>query len=445
MNKKLNIILYKEFKDLDFQIFVLKNNNYKLFNYIITHKKSYYKTFYINKKNGTKREINQPLKQLFEIQKQISLYLLIKRKNINVSHGFEINRSILSNAKSHTNKNIVVNFDLKNFFLNISKERIKMILESKFNLYGNEVEKIAELLTYNNYLPQGSPSSPILSNYVCEELDKELNEFCQKNGIIYTRYADDLTFSFDDKRLNDIKINSIREIIIKHDFLINERKFKCFYKNKRQIVTGLTVNEKVNVSKKFYKLLRAIIYNWENKGDNFTQKKISEIYDKNSNFAIVIKSWLNFFGFIKGFENSQYIRLKDKFNKIIINSQDPNIKSIGILNSKKENKRDKKISLSSSIILDEKYEISIKFAKQFFENFKNLNELKPNFYDYFKFAYEQVGNEKIELIFDKLVYGWTQNNYEFHEKFSFEDIYRKKESNISKKVILEILKIINNK
>ena len=110
-----------------------------------------------------------------------------------------------------------------------------------------EAEIVAEILTFRNILPQGAPSSPIISNYVCEKLDKELHKFCKSFNIIYSRYADDLTFSFAFKKLPKHIVKDIYSIIKKHEFKINAQKTRYFYRNRRQVVTGLVVNEKVNV------------------------------------------------------------------------------------------------------------------------------------------------------------------------------------------------------
>ncbi|WP_242157368.1 reverse transcriptase family protein [Aestuariivivens sediminis] len=280
----------------------------------MTNKNSYYKTYTLPKKNGGFREINQPLNKLFDIQKEFSKYFIIKRGNYNeISHGFELEKSIFTNAQKHTNKKIVLNIDLEDYFLNITKEQVSKVILEKFNLTDFEANYFADLFTINNHLPQGSPTSPILSNFVCDELDKKLRKYCKRFNITYTRYADDLTFSFHFDKLPIIQITEIILIIEDLKFKVNRKKFRWFYQNKRQIVTGLVVNKKVNVKREFYKNIRATLWNWEHKGLEWSLEEFSKKYPKRKSFNKTVKGWIDYIGFIKGKEHKYYTELNAKF------------------------------------------------------------------------------------------------------------------------------------
>ena len=289
---------------------------------ILSKKNNQYKTFSIPKKSGGKRIINQPLGELFTIQKEISLLLLINKLDIvDVSHAFESKKSIVTNALKHVNKKIVLNIDFKDFFTNITKADIFNALILIYNISEDNLNKICELLTYNNSLPTGSPSSPVLSNYVCNNIDIELNRYCEENKfntIEYTRYADDLTFSFTEKSNLQYHLIRILSVIQENNFIINHKKVRFFYSNKRQVVTGLVVNEKVNVSRNFYKNLRAILYNWQNMGYEITSKSFYSKYPNRKDFITTISGWVNFYGQVKGKNDSKYTEFREMFNLLYL-------------------------------------------------------------------------------------------------------------------------------
>ncbi len=317
MDIKLYKILITKYRSKDLDVFFNEVASESMIDFILTRKDSYYKTFNIKKKNGSFRTINEPLNQLFTIQKEFSLFFLINRSKNENSHGFELNKSIITNANKHVNKKIVLNIDLENFFFNISTSRIVEFLIKKFNVSEIKATKIANLLTYKNSLPQGSPSSPIISNFICEKLDIELYKYCKQFNITYTRYADDMSFSFNFNKLPKFQVQNIISIIEQNDFKINKKKYRYYYRNTKQIVTGLVVNDKVNVKREFYKNLRAILYNWNNKGIVVAQNKFFEKYGENKNFILTVEGWINFLGHVKGKDSNKFLILKTLFKKLV--------------------------------------------------------------------------------------------------------------------------------
>jgi hypothetical protein len=231
-----------------------------------------YKQIYIpKKKSSNKRIISIPPKLIQHLLGVHflplfnDLYNLLKPNNV---YGYvnnikrETNScNIKFNAEKHISNDWVLNFDLLNFFSSIKKEKIINLYSSApFSLSADEAITLANLTTHDGELPIGACTSPILSNLVFIKLDKELNELSVKNNLVYTRYSDDLTFSSKSKP-SHIIINSIVSAIARHGYEINYKKYNLKSKNERQEVTGLVVNQKLNVKREYYKLLEAVLYN----------------------------------------------------------------------------------------------------------------------------------------------------------------------------------------
>lgn len=248
----------------------------KTLTYILYIKKTdnLYTTFTIPKKNGGLREINAPYGNLKIIQTKLSKALveyqdnvrLENKMNANFSHAFEKNKSFITNAKNHRNKRYVLNIDLEDFFGSFHFGRVRgYFMKNKYFELSKEVSTvIAQIACYNGKLPQGSPSSPIITNMICEILDYKIYQISKKFKLNYTRYADDLTFSTNDIHFitkYDDFYNELSNIIIHSGFKINEQKKRLQFNDSRQEVTGLIVNKKVNVQRNYYKETRAMAHN----------------------------------------------------------------------------------------------------------------------------------------------------------------------------------------
>ncbi|MGV3265646.1 retron Ec67 family RNA-directed DNA polymerase/endonuclease [Cytobacillus pseudoceanisediminis] len=229
-----------------------------------------YTSFEIPKKSGGVRKINAPLEELKDIQRKLAeaLYKHEKKKcekKNNISHAFEKNKSIITNAKIHRNKRLVLNIDLENFFESIHFGRVRgfFIKNNNFLLPSEVATVIAQLSCYDGKLPQGAPSSPIISNLICEILDHRLLKIAKKYKLNYTRYADDLTFSTNDKNFLGLQTEFYKKIsneLIRAGFKINEEKKRLQLRDSRQVVTGLVVNKKINVNRAYYKETRAMAH-----------------------------------------------------------------------------------------------------------------------------------------------------------------------------------------
>jgi len=163
------------------------NDNKKMFEWslhLIRNKK--YKHKQITKKNGTKRKLSIPPIQVKVTQKKLSNLLYQIYNPPKPIHGFvktndELSRGIYTNAQMHIKKNIVMNIDIADFFDTINFGRVRgLFLANPFGLDEKLATKFAQLIIYNNKLPQGAPTSPIVSNLICRRMDHELINFAKK-------------------------------------------------------------------------------------------------------------------------------------------------------------------------------------------------------------------------------------------------------------------------
>jgi RNA-directed DNA polymerase len=208
------------------------------------HSKYFYRDFEILKKNGNKRQISEPLPSLKEIQHWILKNILYKRPVSPFAKAYKPNVSLIENLRFHKNQPKVFTLDLENFFPSITIESVEKVF---FSLgYTKAVsDLLSRLCTRDGSLPQGAPTSPYLSNLIFEDADTNISEYCVKQKIRYTRYADDLSFSgdFDENELLD----KVTEAVAKLNFKINTSKTKLMTANQRQTVTGIVVNQKLQV------------------------------------------------------------------------------------------------------------------------------------------------------------------------------------------------------
>ncbi|MGQ8874553.1 retron St85 family RNA-directed DNA polymerase [Paenibacillus sp. TSA_86.1] len=232
----------------------------------------FYKNVQIPKKKiGQYRNISVPTEGLKYVQRWILDNVLY---NVGVSEattGFVKGKSIVHNARNHVGKECVINMDLKDFFPNIKFDSIFRIF--KYYGYTNEVSFVlSKLCSFNNFLPQGAPTSPFISNIVSYKLDDRFMKLSKSIGADYSRYADDLTISGPKYIINYLSI--FKRIIHEENFYINDSKTRVQYSNKRQEVTGLVVNENITVPMETKKYLRQQIYYCKKYGVNSHMRRI---------------------------------------------------------------------------------------------------------------------------------------------------------------------------
>lgn len=341
-----------------------------------------YNTFNISKKSGGQRTIHAPNQFLKKKQRVLSYILQCVYNPSNSAYGFVRNKSIVDNSRVHLGNYYIFNTDLEHFFPSIDQPRVWKCLQLPpfelnsdsssntcrlkiANIIANiscvelEVErqdsKGEKIKVLKDVLPQGAPTSPILTNVVCKRLDYLLVGLAKRFGLKYSRYADDITFS----SLHNVYqkdsqfLKELKRIIIDQGFMMNEAKTRLQVNGMKKEVTGLVVNEKLNVHKRYIKQLRMWLYYWERYG----YEKASEIFlkdyqkDKGHNevneiisFKNVLYGKLNFLKMVKGVEDKTYIKLKNRYVQLA--------KELKIKLKIEERKRDEKRYLELKKVVD---------------------------------------------------------------------------------------------
>lgn len=227
------------------------------------HPDQYYQSFTIPKKTGGVRTIDASTGDLKSVQKKLAEHLSGAYSNNNISHAFKKGKSIITNAKSHRNKKFILTIDLNDFFHQFHFGRVRGFFAKNrnFKMPISLATIIAQLTCYKGCLPQGTPSSPVITNLICEILDTHICSIAKKYRVNYTRYADDMTFSTNDPQFQNNSDKFLQEIekeLNRSGFSINKKKTRLTYRTNRQSVTGLIVNKKINVNRTFYKNTRAM-------------------------------------------------------------------------------------------------------------------------------------------------------------------------------------------
>ncbi|WP_220025589.1 reverse transcriptase domain-containing protein [Idiomarina fontislapidosi] len=252
----------------------LLDTNYEALGSFLYSKRKLYRSFEIPKKSGGMREITTPIKPLKEIQRKLKPLIEPYTSHREAAHGFIEGKSIVSNASRHVRKNFVFNLDLLDFFGSINFGRVKRLFESApFNLPAKVATVVAQIVCFDNQLPQGAPTSPLISNLIAFKLDGNLTALARRAGVNYSRYADDLTFSSNSLNLlknhgiltidesAQVKVGKdLKNIIKANGFDINVNKTRLQGRGQHQGVTGITVNRKVNVTRSFVRKTASILY-----------------------------------------------------------------------------------------------------------------------------------------------------------------------------------------
>ncbi len=247
---------------------------------IISQPEKFYYNFYITKKSGGKRQINVPNSALSLCQEFIKDNILNSIKIHDSANGFASSKSIITNAKLHVEQEMVLNIDLKDFFPSINSKKVFYVFNNLCG-YDNDLSYcLTKLVMYNGGLPQGACTSPIISNIVSYKLDLRLSGLAKKIGVVYSRYADDITFSGDRAIVNNNLLKLITQIVEECGYAINNKKTRFQSSGRRQEVTGLIVNNSnISVPKKYIKEIRQELYYISKFGMDDHRKK-KHIYNK---------------------------------------------------------------------------------------------------------------------------------------------------------------------
>ncbi|MEM9822170.1 MAG: reverse transcriptase family protein [Bacteroidota bacterium] len=282
---------------------------------------SHYHRFYMAKKSGGKRLISAPMPLMKTAQYWIVEQILDKVPVHEAAHGFTKNRSILSNAQPHVGQDLVVNLDFKNFFPTIDFARVKGVFRQLG--YSNQVATILGAICTEpdqdkvtldgrsyyvakgeRHLPQGAPSSPVLTNILCYKLDKRLAGLAQKYGFQYTRYADDLSFSASNEAVENLTplLWAIRKITKAEGFELHPDKLRIMRKGSRQEVTGLIVNEAIGIERKKLRAFRALLHQIKQTGWSGKQ------WGNTDNIYAAVWGYANFIAMVKPERGSKLLR-----------------------------------------------------------------------------------------------------------------------------------------
>lgn len=221
--------------------------------------KSFYASFERPKKSGKgTRSICAPAPELKRVQRRIKSALLDNVELHPGCTGFRPGMSIVDNATIHAGSRFVLNMDIKDFFQSIHTARVAGLFAS-FG-YSEDVSiLLSKLCCFRNQVPQGAPSSPAIANLICHKLDRRLSGLAKSKGFKYSRYCDDVTIS-GDNLIGAAFIEMIKFILQEEGFTVNPDKTRLFTRRSCQIVTGLTVNSKVNIPRRKRRKIRAIFH-----------------------------------------------------------------------------------------------------------------------------------------------------------------------------------------
>lgn len=256
-----------------------------------------YTTFKVAKRSSGYRTLAAPSHNLKLIQRRVLSLLTPYYSPIDSVHGIA-KKGVVKNASVHLKTPSVLHIDLQDFFPSVSAGRIWGLFKgsSSFEFAPGVAKALCNITTYQEQLPQGAPTSPLLANMVCWRLDKRLRLFSNTHNMNYTRYFDDMTFSLKEttssfekcgivKYPNRYELRSdspLRRIIEEEGFLINESKLRIQSAHRAQYVTGVKVNQKLNVDRRYIKRIRAILHDWDKNGYKVAENKFIAKYGANS-------------------------------------------------------------------------------------------------------------------------------------------------------------------
>lgn len=219
-----------------------------------------YLTYRLPKRAGGSRIITAPDEKLKRLQRRFLENGFDELPLHPAAHGFRKGHSIVSNAREHTGRNMVVRADISSFFPSTGYGRVlracRLLADGTFS--EGAVRLVAEICCYGGALPTGAPTSPVIGNLVLKSVDAALDTMSRRYGITYTRYADDLTFSGDGEVQKILPF--VRKVLADCGFRTDPKKEHIFRKGRRQVVTGLVVNQNAHVPRRIRRRLRAAVH-----------------------------------------------------------------------------------------------------------------------------------------------------------------------------------------
>ena len=248
------MIVYHELASIERDLGFAAKTLYALSNNLEKH----YHNVLIPKSDGSKRKLSVPDFILKTVQRSIADNILVQYPVSRYAKAYKVGSNVQQNAQPHVGKKKILKLDIEGFFDHVLYSQVKDIVfcKEKFS------EPIRILLTmlcyYKESLPQGAPTSPAITNIILHDFDEKVGAFCNEKNIAYTRYCDDMTFSgdFDEREV----IVFVKEELFGFGLFLKNRKTVVVPSTKRQTVTGIVVNEKLNIAKEYKKNIRQEMY-----------------------------------------------------------------------------------------------------------------------------------------------------------------------------------------
>ncbi|MFT3864183.1 MAG: reverse transcriptase domain-containing protein [Solirubrobacterales bacterium] len=305
-----------------------------------------YRHFEVQRKNGKPRLIAAPIPPLKQIQRSLADSFTASYRPPPHVHGFTRGRSPITNASVHVGQRWVFAIDLETFFPSITRKRVRGLFESWPFEYPTEVAiLLARLCCFRDALPQGAPTSPIISNFICRGMDRDLGRLAMKHRCYFSRYADDLVFSTDRSEFptgiasyetgKALPSAALEAIVDRAGFKINERKTRMQVSFQRQLVTGLVVNEKTNVSRRYIRGLRAVLYIWKRYGRVEAARSLRRASPDSNwppgkplpSLEAVVRGRVQYVGSVRGWDDPAYRRLAQKLSECDAHFRPPTVVS----------------------------------------------------------------------------------------------------------------------
>jgi S1-C subfamily serine protease len=298
-------------------------------NLIAARKYSQYSIFTRRKRKGGTRLLSAPNSRLKYLQQRIAELLAEIYKPRNSVHGFIRGKSALTNAKEHLGRGQIVKLDLKDFFGQINSRRVLGLLKA-IGISGEVSLVIVRICLLADSLPQGAPSSPVLSNMISFRLDNSLLHYARENRLRYTRYADDIVFSSHGgsralsskpdrsyKKLAPEDLNpKLLQILCDEDFELNKEKIYFMGPAARRAVTGYIINEFPNVPRRHVRRVRATLHNIERNGYDREQINFANQTGSIKSLKRSLRGQIEWIGATKGLSDPVYRRYATDYNRI---------------------------------------------------------------------------------------------------------------------------------
>lgn len=300
---------------------------------------SQYASFDVPKRGGGSRAIQAPRRAMKTLQRSLLPLLEELYKPKASVHGFVAERSIVTNAKCHVSKRLVFNIDLESFFPSINFGRVRGLLMCPvYGLAPAVATCVAQICCYRNSLAQGAPTSPIISNMICGALDSQLRQLTVGERVTYSRYADDITFSTGRRslprdiceistdsagKMSVVPGSKLLQLVADNGFALNPSKTRIQSRRQRQVVTGLTCNEKPNVTRRFVRRVRALLHSWRCMGPEAALAMHLKSHPRhrgphrgNSSLPKLVDGYLAYLSMVRGPQDAVVTRLRSDYNRI---------------------------------------------------------------------------------------------------------------------------------